>query len=325
MDRFERIYALHRLLSARRTPISADDIAEALRWSRATVYRVVRELRDYLGAPIPEERGAGIYYDRSEGRFELPGLWFSAAEIRALLVFRALLHNLGPGLLDSELEPLRERIEKILAGRPAGAGELERRVRILRIAGRDPGSHFQASASALVERRRLHIVYLGRARNRETARDISPQRLTHYRDCWYLDAWCHRAQALRSFAIERIRRLETLDEPAQEIADAELDRHFADAYGIFAGPAKHTAILRFTPERARWVADEAWHPEQHGQFLADGSYELHVPYGDPTELVMDILKYGPGVEVVRPVALRAQVRQMLADALEQYRSAEASA
>jgi predicted DNA-binding transcriptional regulator YafY len=318
VDRIEKLFTLHRVLHARRTPAPLGLLKERLGCSRASVYRVADELEQFLGAPIIRERGKGFRYDPDAEAFELPGLWFSSAEIRALLVFQQLLQTLGPGLLDVELEPFRQRIEKLLSGRAAGKGELEKRIRILGMAGRNTGEHFQDCANALVERKRLHIAYLGRSRNHETERDISPQRLTHYRDCWYLDAWCHQRKGLRSFAVERIRSLRQLDETAREIPETDLNAHFAGAYGIFAGPATDIAILRFTSERARWVADEHWHPEQEGKFLEDGSYELRVPYGNSTELIMDILKYGPDVRVVRPLELREQVKQRLAVALEMY-------
>mgnify|MGYP001029072094 CR=1 FL=1 len=77
-------------------------------------------------------------------------------------------------------------------------------------------------------------------------------------------------------------------------------------------------MLRFTADAARWVADERWHAEQRGHFLLDGGYELTVPYGNPTELVMDILKYGAEVEVVAPEDLRALVKTRLAAALARY-------
>lgn len=321
MDRLERIYTLHKILRTRRTPISLVALQERLGdCARATVFRLIGEMRDYLGAPIVTVRGQGYRYDPHAEAYELPGLWFNASEIHALLAFRALLHNIQPGLLDAEIEPLRERIEKLLADRATGAGELERRVRILAMAARQPGPHFQTCANALVERKRLAIDYHGRARNEITHRKISPQRLVHYRDNWYLDAWCHTVKGLRTFALDRIRAAASLDKPARKIAETRLKRYFSTAYGIFAGKPRHTAVLRFTPERARWVADETWHPKQKGKFLADGSYELHLPYGDPTELVMDIMKYGPDVEVLGPVSLRELTGQRLAAALEKYRT-----
>lgn len=320
MDRLERIYKLHQILRARRTPIGEADLKERLGdCSRATLYRTVAELRDHLHAPIVQERERGWRYDKTlNDSFELPGLWFNASEIHALLAFRNLLHNIQPGLLDEEIEPLRARIEQLVAGR-AGSSELERRVRILGMAAREPGLHFQACASALVERKRLHVTYHSRSKDEQSERKVSPQRLVHYRDNWYLDAWCHTSRGLRTFAVDRIRSARILDKPAREIPDKRLDRHFADSYGIFAGKRRHTAVLRFTPERARWVADEQWHPQQKGHFLDDGRYELHIPYGDARELILDILKHGAGVKVAGPPELLEAVRAELEHASGQYR------
>jgi len=142
--------------------------------------------------------------------------------------------------------------------------------------------------------------------------------VTHYRESWYLDAWDDGKAALRCFAIDRILRATLLDHRAVDVADAELDAHYASSYGIFGGQADKIAALRFTRERARWVADEVWHPEQQGKRLDDGSYELRIPYRDPRELVMDILRHGPHVVVIEPQSLVDEVKSQLAGALGRY-------
>ncbi len=306
------------MLSARRIPASRRELELKLECSRATVQRLIEDLRGY-GVPIRYDRERnGYLLDRKEA-YELPGIWFNASELHALLAAQQLLENAEPGLLAETLAPLKRKIESILAAEHLRAGDLARRVRILRMAGRGPGSEFQRVASALVERRRLRIRYLGRTTGEATERDVSPQRLAHYRDNWYLDAWCHLRRGLRSFALERVSDARILDRPAKRIAGRALDRHFATAYGIFAGEPKEVAVLRFSPERARWVSEEAWHPRQEGRFLPDGSYELRLPYGDPRELVMDILRHGAQVEVLAPGALRAAVAEELARAARPYR------
>ncbi|HZP93096.1 MAG TPA: WYL domain-containing protein [Burkholderiales bacterium] len=134
----------------------------------------------------------------------------------------------------------------------------------------------------------------------------------------YLDARDHLRNALRCFSVDRVKEAVELDEPADSVPDKELDEYFASSYGIFAGKANKTAVLRFTRERARWVADERWHPKQVGQYLTDGRYELRIPYRDDRELVMDILKNGPDVEVVSPPALRQTIVDRFKAALLQY-------
>jgi len=320
MDLFDRIFCLHRIFSRSRYPVTSATIQERLECSRATFSRMVRDMRNYLGAPIEYDRKTSGYYYAPTGEhtYELPGLWFNASELHALLTVQQLLSEAQPGLLESHIAPLRKRIEQILKTKQAGRSQVEKRVRILRMAGRrnDP-EHFAAVADAVLRRKRLHIHYHGRQRDTITERIISPQRLVHYRDNWYLDAWDHAKRALRSFSVDRILKARVLDISAQEIDDGKLNVYFASAYGIFSGKANRKAVLRFTPERSKWVADEVWHPKQKGRF-EDGQYVLEVPYSDSRELVMDVLKHGPEVEVLAPPVLRKDVREKLARATTQY-------
>ncbi len=321
MDKFDRIYKLHQILGARRTPIPIEELKERLECSIPSTYRLLRVLRDHLNAPVVLDRERGGYAYRQDGDagpYELPGLWFSAQELQSLLVFERLLESLEPGLLAEHLAPLARRVVDLMAHRRLGLSEAGTRVRVLGMAARPMGKHFQRLASATLQRRRLRISYRSRSRDETTEREVSPQRLVHYRDNWYLDAWCHRSRGLRSFSVDRVQSAVELATVADEVPIAELEEHFASAYGIFAGKANKTAILRFTAGRARWVADERWHPRQTGQFLTDGSYELRLPYRDERELVMDILRYGPEVEVVGPLALRVTVAAQLRTAVKRY-------
>ena len=54
------------------------------------------------------------------------------------------------------------------------------------------------------------------------------------------------------------------------------------------------------------------------QLCEDGSYELRIPYSDPRELIMDILKHGAEVEVIKPEALRRDVAECLRQATAKY-------
>jgi predicted DNA-binding transcriptional regulator YafY len=323
MSNLQRIYQLHRILASRTVPVPHHTLEEQLECSRATVNRTIESLRLYFNAPILYDRERnGYYYDCSAGEnglFELPGVWFDAQELHALLTMQQLLEQIQPGLLGMQLKPVHERLKKILAAQFPGGTAAINRIRILSMMGRQSAlRYFQPIASALLQRKQLDITYHSRSRDRQTGRIVSPQRLTHYRDNWYLDAWCHKRDALRSFAVERIAACQVRDCAARDIADSELNAHFASSYGIFAGQAKHTAVLRFSAERARWVADEQWHPHQQGQFLLDGRYELRIPYANETELVMDILKHGAAVEVIAPEALRQTILQNLQQAQENY-------
>ena len=322
MDKFDRIYQLHDVLRDRRTPISRADLMTKLECSEPTIYRLINTLRDTLHAPLQyDDERSGYFYERTAGggTYELPGLWFNARELQALLVFERLFESLEPGLLSEHLQPLSKRIHELLNSKRLGLSEAANRIRVLGMAARPAGEWFHVLASATLQRRKVRLRYHGRGRDDITERTVSPQRIVHYRDNWYLDAWCELRKGLRSFAVDKVKNaLETTDK-ADDVAEKDLNVHYASSYGIFAGKANKTAVLRFSAERARWVADERWHPQQSGQYLTDGRYELRIPYRDDRELIMDILRHGAGVEVISPEALRLAVHEQLQCAIALYK------
>lgn len=324
MDRTERFYRIDQLLSDLRS-VPMVKLMEALGASRATVKRDLEYMRDRLNAPIAwDSKLRGYRFDRAlpgANHYSLPGLWFNDQEVYALLTMHQLLSNLGNGLLTPHIEPLLARLNALLGSQSGSAEEIRKRIRILHMAARtERPEHFEAVASATIQRRRLQVSYHARSSNETTERELSPQRLVHYRDNWYLDAWCHLRKGMRSFSVDAIRSASVLDQLARTVAEQTLNEVLASSYGIFSGKADKLARLRFTPEQARWVASEQWHPEQVSRFEADGSWLLELPYRNDGELVMDILKYGPDVEVLGPAALRRKVRARLQAAAAQYQA-----
>ena len=141
---------------------------------------------------------------------------------------------------------------------------------------------------------------------------------SHYRDNWYLDAWCHLRQGLRSFSVDAIEKMTVMDEVATEVPQEKIDAEMSAGYGIFGGSNTQWAKLKFSPKRSQWVSREVWHPEQQSTMEADGSFVLSIPYSDDRELVGDILRFGPEVEVLSPPALKASVQKMLLAAIGRY-------
>ena len=320
MDRYERINALHRHLKAARYPVAVTWLQEELDCSRATVYRDLAFLRDVLMAPLEGDGEAGFRYAGTESdRFELPGLWLSSEELHALLASQQLLARTGGGVLSGVLAPLQQRIESLLSAQAGVSTWPVDRVRVIPHRGRklDEAS-FRTVASAVLGRKQLAFEYRARSTDEATKRTVSPQRITHYRDNWYLDAWDHGRDGVRSFAVDRVHHARLLDATARDVPDSELDDQLAASYGIFSGAPKGWATILFSAKAARWVADEHWHSKQQGRFLADGRYELKVPYSVSRELLMDVLHYGSDAEIVEPASLREQAKALLSLALSNY-------
>jgi predicted DNA-binding transcriptional regulator YafY len=303
----ERIYQIDQLLNDRRS-VSFNELLDRLEVSPATLKRDLAYMRDRFNAPIIYDKELGGYRLEKQGpgvQYELPGLWFSAEEIHALLTMQHLLSNLDTGgLLGPHIKPLLSRLVMILGTADDSIEQVEKRIKVETVGARNFHlDHFQSIGSGLLRRKRLTIEYHARGTNQVSVREVSPQRLVYYRDNWYLDAWCNVRNALRSFSVDAIRRAEILEVKAKDVSENELNKVLGSGYGIFSGKEVQWAVLRFSSERARWVASEKWHPKQKGKFLSDGSYELKVPYSDDRELIMDILKHGSDIRVISPTEL----------------------
>lgn len=323
----ERIYKIDQLLSERRF-VSIDELLETLEISKATLKRDLSFMRDRMNAPILFDKELGGYRFDKDRRlagtsYELPGLWFSADEIYALLTMHHLLSTLDAGgLLGPHIQALQSRLTALLGAANDPVEEVRKRIKIKMVGVRHIHvEHFEAIGSALLKRKRIKIDHYARSKSQTTQRDISPQRLLYYQGNWYLDAWCHLRNDLRSFSVDAIRRVEILNKKAKNISDKKLDEVLGSGYGIFAGNKIQWATLMFSPEAARWVSNEQWHHNQKSKLLDDGSYELKVPYSKNTELMMDILRYGSRVKVIAPKELINRVKDEISLMAKSYQFA----
>jgi predicted DNA-binding transcriptional regulator YafY len=312
MDRTERFYKIDHMLQSRGR-VRVGDFLEELGVSLATFKRDLEYMRSRLNAPIVWDRDENAYRFE-EGRagrgpkYELPGLWFTASEAQALLTLEHLVESMEPALLGAHVKPLKARLSALLSSGERSVEEVRKRIRVIPFgARRHQPKHFELIASAVIGRQRLALAYYNRMKDEATQREVSPQRLVHYRNNWYLDGWCHLRNDLRSFSLDAIREVTVAPGKVKDVPDAELDETLAASYGIFSGRKVQWATLRFSAERGRYVSLEEWHPKQRSRYEKDGRYVLEVPYSSEKELVMDILKFGPEVEVVAPESLRASV------------------
>ena len=319
MNRLERFFKIHQLLASGTFP-SMQHLIETLGVSRATVNRDLDDLRTFMQAPIIYVRvQRGYHYDPLAPVFELPGLWLNQDELYALLAITQLLEGIQSSLLGDQVKPLKNRIQHLLGQGGFGAETIMGRILLKPFAQRTfRAASFNTVATAVLDGRMLAFGYRGRARGEASQRRVHPHRLIFYRDNWYLLAFCEQAQALRLFAVDRIADAIVQKEPIQACEPSLLDNYLEASFGIFGSTPQAWAVLRFTTERARWVADECWHPQQVVRWVDDG-YELQVPYADPRELILEILKYGPDVEVIAPEELRQEVIARLQAALTRYR------
>lgn len=322
MGDLERLHKIKYMIQARGC-VPLDTFLSELEISKATFKRDLEYLRSRMNASIIYDRFNGGYCfgDKSIGeKVELPGLWFSEKEATALVLMQHLLSSLDKGgLIEPHIAPLTSIIDGILGQSNTPTKELRKRLKVFGMSARKGSiENFAEVGSSLLKRHRLQITYYARGTEKITRREISPQRLIFYKDNWYLDAYCHLRNGLRSFSVDCITKADITNIKSEEISEKQLHEHFAESYGIFSGKADQRARLKFSPEKAKWVSSETWHGQQVGTFDKEGNYLLEFNYNKDIELVMDILKYGSGVEVLSPISLRKRVKEELTKALNNY-------
>lgn len=331
MARYESINLLYKHLKQARYPLTKKQLEEKLECSTASIERYIAELRDTYSLNVEyvrEYKGYQLARDE-ENEIELPSHLFTTEEINALLLIDQIINNLEPGFLENDTQALKEHLSKIRLkfGTDKDNEELHsaNRIRMINIGKRQGNiKYLSLVTQAVLQGKQITIRYGGRSEDKsrtekmtaDLPRTLSPQRLTHYRDNWYLDAWCHTQEALRTFALERMSDLELHKSVRKTLSHDALNAHYAQTFGIFGGKVKGIAKLKFTPHRSQWVAEEIWHKDQQGSWLEDGSFQLEIPYGSDIELIGDILKYGDQVEVLEPVTLRDRIKEKI-DRLQQ--------
>jgi proteasome accessory factor C len=323
LDKFDRFQLLHRHFRSHRQPVPISRLAELLECSEKTVKRSMEQMRDYLGAPIEyfsEQRGwqySGWGQPDTADLYELPGLWLTGNELQSMAMLIQLLETFGNGLLNDELGVITRNITRLLDARGIRRSAFEQHIKVLPLNNRYIANPlFGQVCEALLTRQQLAIQY-SNYKNQPSKRLISPQTLVYYRENWYLDAWCHLRQDLRTFSLARIEKLSLQKDRSHPVDPQQLKTHFSQGYGIFSGPANHKAVLRFSSEIAREVAMQQWHPAQRGEWQGS-DYVLSIPYSDDRELIQDILRHVPHVVVVAPVKLRKAVQRRLHEGLEVF-------
>jgi predicted DNA-binding transcriptional regulator YafY len=206
-------------------------------------------------------------------------------------------------------------VESCLAKLSAAAGDASATASSLSIDLADGAQEgtLRAARLALADRRRLRLRYLVPSRDETTDRDVDPIRVISVAGHWYLDAWCHRAEAVRRFRVDRVVELEVLEvdgtPPAEAVTADDGDRLFA------AGPDDAVVTLDLTPA-ARWVAE--YYPVEGCEPRPRGVTRIRLRTANPDWVPRLVLRTGGAARIVAPPELARAAAELAGTALAGY-------
>ena len=280
------------LLLQTRGQLTAADIAERLEVSVRTVHRDVESLAA-AGVPVEALRGpAGGYRLAGGYRTRLTGLTGDEAEALFAAGMPGPAAELGLG---GELAAARL---KLLAALPSELQERATRAqRLFHLDARgwfraeDSVPHLPALASAVWSGCRAKIRY--REGNRVVQRTVDPLGLVLKAGAWYLVA--HRVAGMRVYRVSRVASVRPLEELCERPDGFELSAYWAEWSRAFEESRPRVEVTARGPKGERTLVFES---------LEEARREM--------------LRYGPGLEVVAPVELRDRIAATARDVAALY-------
>ena len=221
MRRADRLFQLVQILRNKRL-VTARELAERLAVSERTIYRDIQDL-SLSGVPVEGEAGVGYHLRYS---LDIPPLMFTAAEIEALVVGARMLKAWGGSELGSSAQSVLDKVQAVIPTELHRHLE-ESRLFAMRFGTRqDLESTLDICRHAIAQRRYLRLDYQ-RADTECSVREVKPLGLYFWGNVWTLTAWCELRHDFRTFRLDRIRWLETLEHTFEDMAGQRLSDFIA--------------------------------------------------------------------------------------------------
>jgi predicted DNA-binding transcriptional regulator YafY len=312
------LWALQRLKDGK--PLRATDLAREFEVAVRTAYRDLDFLRDEWRVPLEYDHHQATYH-LTEPMGSLPLVSLSQGELLAIYFAEKVVRQYRGTPFEPDLASAFAKMQELLPEEVKVSPEsLDAYLSL------DLGPLYTPDAAVFREiltaqrlRRRAVVRYRSLSSNRTTNRRIHPYHVFNLRGNWYVAAWDEDRQAVRDFAIHRMRRVTITTEGYEVQRSFDFRKYMADSFGIEKGGRPVEAAIRFGPTQAPWIRERKWHRSARIQEELDGSLVLRLRVAETSELRRWILQFGSQAEVLAPASLRRAVAEELKAASTAYR------
>ena len=300
---------------------TAQDLADEHGVTERTIRRDIEALQE-AGFPLYDERSDGRKIWRLvEGYKQRLTQTFSLAELSALYFSKNLMSFLGGAPFAQDLESAFAKIREAL---PARSLPYLERIQDLFSARPDPWKDYSRKQDVIVNlvdatlhQKQAKIAYFSFNSRRSKSYTVDPYRLVYYHGGLYLYARAHEYGEVRTFAVERVEKIEVLEEGFNVPADFNVSEYGRGAFGITGGEPQTVEVL-VEPPMAAYIRERTWHESQELEDRPDGAVLLRMSVAPGFELKSWIKGFLPHVQVLKPSALRDEIAADLDQALKSF-------
>jgi proteasome accessory factor B len=298
-------------------------LATELSVTTRTIRRDLEALQ-VAGFPVYDESVGGSKYWRldARGMGALGRSGLTLAELAALHFSRALIECFAGTGLRQDVSSAFDKLEAALS--PAMKKFLDKLPRAISAkqehAKRQGAQTYEITArllEAILGQRVISMQYHSLGSRREKLYIAHPSRLIHAQGGLYLIAFVPEYAEVRTFAVERVKKVSVQQETFEPVAELDADP-FRNSIGVHRGGPTCKVRLRFHPQIAVLVRERTWHASQQFKDRADGSVDMTLDVTDDYALRNWILGFGRFVKVLAPAPLVAWIEEELDAARQQY-------
>lgn len=320
-----RLHNLVRLIEARHG-VTIEEMADETGVDRRTIHRDLNAIHD-AGYPLVSDRLEKRKIYRFITDFKgVPPIAFSLQELMTLYFLRSQLDVLQGTPFQDDLESLFVKVNSVLPPRYAAHMERISHISLPLLQGsrdyHDTSDTLKKLREALIYQYRVTLSYRKGGRGKNESYKVDPYTMLFYKGGLYLLGYAHKRRALRTFAVERVRKVELVRERFEMPEEFRPEEHLKEAFGIVREDALPVKV-RFAPAIAHSIQGRNWHPTQRLAANADGSVDLSFTAGGQMEILAWVLSYGPLAEILEPPELRDEARRAAGEMAARYGEAPA--
>ena len=307
---------IHQAIRSGKFP-NASTLARELEVSAKSIHRDIEFMRDRLELPVAYDgRRFGYCYSGEVAAF--PTVQITEGELFALIVAEKALQQYRGTHFE---KPLLSAIKKMEQSLPEtisfNLSDIEQiisfRTRIEPILDLEI---FDALAKATARRAQITLGYRKPGRREIEPRVVDPYHLANINGEWYLFAYDHLRNDIRTFVPARIQSVKPTGRTFARPRKFSLDQRLRDSFGVHSGEGRYDVVIRFNTHAAGYVREKKWHKSQRLRELKGGGVELRMRLSSLAEVERWVLSWGGDAAVLKPAALveavKAAARKMLA-------------
>jgi proteasome accessory factor B len=300
---------IHQAIQSGKTP-NASTLARELEVSSKSIHRDIEFMRDRLELPIAYD-SARFGYRYTEEVSAFPTVQLTEGELFALIIAeKALQQYRGTSFEKPLLTAIRKMEQSLPDTISLNLSDVQQtfsfRTRaepVLNLA------IFDTLAKATARRQQLELLYRKPGCRDAEPRTVDPYHLANINGEWYLFAFDHLRNDIRTFVPARIQSARPTGAAFERPRAFSLERCLHGSFGVHSGHGRHAVLIRFHPRAADYIREKKWHPSQRLRERKDGGVELAMTLSSLSEVQRWVLSWGGDAVVLQPRELAEAVRR----------------